>query len=353
MKLNIEKTRQKLNQSADGVSIDLEHIKNEHSDIQSEIKIGQKARTANDLILIPYLLNNFDEAKLSPKHDDNLGNRAITIKKQINGVSVIGTIERGKNGVYVVTHWQTVSAAPMSQAPGRNVLNDADKYKIQQDIAKIKSDAENSSKIVDKNGEPLVVYHGSQSRFTVFDSNRGTNIEAIWHTSDFAIAAHFGSGSITRFDESLSERFENVRSLSELSSFAKRELGINVAITTQNISVKEAKEYGVSPGIRYYMESEYPVGGSVSAYLSGAKNDANALQKAKENLLRAIYKSINPESQGFTYANYLRIQNPLEVDAKGTPYHSILFKKKKLNTESIATIAKKHGHDGVIIRNGI
>lgn len=213
------------------------------------------------------------------------------------------------------------------------------------------SDPENSSKILDENGEPLVVYHGSQGRFTVFDLNKGTNIEAIWHTSDFAVAAHFGSGSITRFDESLLERFENVRSLSELSSFAKKELGINVAITTQNISEKEAKEYGVSPGIRYYMESEYPVGGSVSTYLSGAKDDANALQKAKENLRRAIYKSINPESQGFTYANYLRIQNPLEVDANGTPYHSILFKKKKLNTESIATIAKKHGHDGVIIRN--
>ena len=46
-----------------------------------------------------------------------------------------------------------MSAAPMSQTPGRNVLNDADKHKMQQDIAKIKSDSENSSKIVDKNGE--------------------------------------------------------------------------------------------------------------------------------------------------------------------------------------------------------
>ena len=137
------------------------HIKNEHSDIKSETKKGQKARTAEDIVLIPYLLNNFDEAELSPKHDDNLGNRAITITKQINGVSVIGTIERGKNGVYVVTNWQTVSAVQMQTTPGRNALSDADKSKIQQDIAKIKTGAENFSKIVDENGEPLVVYHGT------------------------------------------------------------------------------------------------------------------------------------------------------------------------------------------------
>jgi hypothetical protein len=115
------------------------------------------------------LLNNFDEAELSPKHDDNLGNRAIMVKKQINGISVIGTIERGKNGVYVITHWQTVSAVQMQNTPGRNALSDADKLKIQQDIAKIKSDAEKSSKIVDENGEPLVVYHGSSADFTVFE----------------------------------------------------------------------------------------------------------------------------------------------------------------------------------------
>lgn len=34
---------------------------------------------------------------------------------------------------------------------------------------------ENSSKVVDENGEPLVVYHGSKSEqeFNVFDSNKG------------------------------------------------------------------------------------------------------------------------------------------------------------------------------------
>ena len=66
-----------------------------------------------------------------------------------------------------------MSAALMSKSPKLNVLNDADKHRIQQDIAKIKSDSENSSKIVDENGEPLVVYHGSSADFTVFDHRSG------------------------------------------------------------------------------------------------------------------------------------------------------------------------------------
>ena len=34
------------------------------------------------------------------------------------------------------------------------------------------NDSANSSKIVDENGEPLVVYHGSPNKFTIFDINR-------------------------------------------------------------------------------------------------------------------------------------------------------------------------------------
>ena len=174
------------------------HIKNEHSNIQSETKLGQVPRTADDIILIPYLLNNFDEAELSPKHDDNLGNRAITIKKQINGISVIGTIERGKNGVYVVTHWQTVSAVQMQNTPERNALSDADKLKIQQDIAKIKSNAEKSSKFVDENGEPLEVYHGTRSSKPFFVFEEGD------------VGFHFGT------EEQAKERAANEKSIIKL-----------------------------------------------------------------------------------------------------------------------------------------
>jgi hypothetical protein len=41
------------------------------------------------------------------------------------------------------------------------------------------NDPKNSSKVVDRNGEPLVVYHGTSSKFNIFKrmSHFGDNIE--------------------------------------------------------------------------------------------------------------------------------------------------------------------------------
>lgn len=71
----------------------------------------------------------------------------------------------------------------MPKTPKPNVLSADDIHKIQQDIAKIKSDAEKSSKVVDDNGEPLVVYHGTDVDFTVFDTHNGA-----WFSRSFEYA---------------------------------------------------------------------------------------------------------------------------------------------------------------------
>ena len=43
-------------------------------------------------------------------------------------------------------------------------------------------DPENASKVVDENGEPRVVYHGTDSQFTVFDSSK---VETSWYSHGF------------------------------------------------------------------------------------------------------------------------------------------------------------------------
>ena len=47
------------------------------------------------------------------------------------------------------------------------------------------NDPANASKVVDKNGEPLVVYHGSPNKFTIFDKGK------IGSTTDYGV---FGIG---------------------------------------------------------------------------------------------------------------------------------------------------------------
>lgn len=147
----------------------IRHIKKKHSN-KEELR-GQKNMTPEDVVVIPYLINNFDTMELNPKENDNKGNRAIEIRKRINGVSVIATIEKGENKEFLVTSYQFVKSDALDaskETPGLNVRNDSDIANIQQEIETIKESAKNSSKVVDENGEPLVVYHGSDRRFYTF-----------------------------------------------------------------------------------------------------------------------------------------------------------------------------------------
>jgi hypothetical protein len=48
---------------------------------------------------------------------------------------------------------------------------------------------------------------------------------------------------------------------------------------------------------------------------------------------------------------YIRIENPLIIDAQGAPWMRIPFEGKTETTDGIASIAKKRGHDGVIIKS--
>ncbi|MBR0361639.1 MAG: hypothetical protein IIX35_04670, partial [Paraprevotella sp.] len=140
----------------------IRHIKKKHGE-REELR-GQKNMTPEDVVVIPYLINNFDSMELDPQFDDNKGNRAVTIRKRINGVSVIATIERGENKEFLVTSYQYVRSDALdvsNETPGLNVRNDSDIANVQKEIEEIKSSALNSSKVVDANGEPLVVYHGT------------------------------------------------------------------------------------------------------------------------------------------------------------------------------------------------
>ncbi|MBR6284409.1 MAG: hypothetical protein IKR25_08975, partial [Muribaculaceae bacterium] len=146
----------------------IRHIKNRHGNDESR---GQVSMTPEDVLLLPYMINNFDSMELSPKYNDKMGNRAIEIRKRINGTTVIATIEKGKNNEHVVTSWKykKSDALDAQSAPGLYVQNDSDLAKVQQEIETIKQTAKNSSKIVDENGQPLIVYHGTSADFTAFD----------------------------------------------------------------------------------------------------------------------------------------------------------------------------------------
>ena len=133
----------------------IRHIKKHHG--QNEELRGQKNMTPDDILIIPYIINNFDSMELNPTKDDKLGNRAIEVKKRINGVSVVGTIEKGKNKEFLVTNFQFVKSDALDaskETPGLYVRNDSDIANVKKEIEEIQQSAHKYAKGVDENGEP-------------------------------------------------------------------------------------------------------------------------------------------------------------------------------------------------------
>jgi len=54
---------------------------------------------------------------------------------------------------------------------------------------------------------------------------------------------------------------------------------------------------------------------------------------------------------GVVQSAYLKITNPLEVDAQGGTFNSIIFENGRYGIEGLSKIARGRGHDGLIVRN--
>ena len=196
---------------------------------------------------------------------------------------------------------------------------------------------ENCSKVVDENGEPLVVYHGSQKkeRLSVLDPKHGYNVDAIWFSNRADVASHWsGTSSPVRFDDSLKEKLNALDSLEKIADFVEQELYQN-----------EIAQYTTR---EYFTRELYA---SPNPFEHVVANLATKLDRAKEEVL--WWMENEEQSPGNTYACFVSLKNPLEVDAKGRAYYQISFSPmgQEVDTESIAVYAKENGYDGVIVRN--
>lgn len=83
-------------------------------------------------------------------------------------------------------------------------------------------DAQNASKVVDENGEPLVVYHGSDADFTVFDPTRGRvnmDIQGMFFSPWDIDAGGYG-GNVRAFFLNIRNPADEGRGYSVLNKFA-------------------------------------------------------------------------------------------------------------------------------------
>lgn len=208
---------------------------------------------------------------------------------------------------------------------------------------------------------PLELYHGTPSRFTKFDAKQGFNVDAIYFSNSQSVAAHWSARD--EYGKGVGIRGFAIDEINDLVDAANRDpnklldilnnhlyyqIGVNVVdhddeygdnyrletpVTSSPLGYKKTEEIYFQPELPQY----------------GVKYKEHNLV---DELLHTIeYVSNKAFYQNNTLACYLKMEKPLVVDAKGSTYYEVEFEGKKTNTETISSIAKKRGYDGVIVKN--
>lgn len=213
----------------------------------------------------------------------------------------------------------------------------------------------NSSKIVDENGEPKVVYHGSPYRFFRFDKARlgqstgaDSAKEGFFFTDNKDLAELFSRYSLEKLPVSDVEQLVKDR----LQNMSRKEL--NEAYEAYRNDSPDYQDYADdtgSPSDREYLE----MSGFLRDGISEDEAKRNYVQDSIENKIEGGYFSDMEEieeelsSIGIEFGNneqvFLNIKSPITDDIERDYFH---------NGEDVSPMtpvlqeAKRMGHDGVV-----
>lgn len=170
------------------------------------------------------------------------------------------------------------------------------------------NDPENASKVVDENGEPLVVYHGTNAdNITAFSLEKAKHNIGIFLSKSKNVARSYVDWlNINYYGKIINDELNNFNIYESYDEYKNRVL-----------------------------ESEKDADLPFSSLMS--EEAFNAKKAAIINFDEHVYNT------------FVNLRNPLIVDAKKRKWDSILFKGVKNTTKSLAVYAKKYGYDGVIV----
>lgn len=231
------------------------------------------------------------------------------------------------------------------------------------------NDPQNASKVVDKNGRPLIVYHGTTiyqdgQPFTEFKYqkegwNGGTNSTG-YFTDSLTVANFFAnaeSNSELRMN-SVSKLFQeiNPNTINDCIDFLNQYIYGDAKLIVKPFSIREGDKTIIGvPKIngkdavilRYYMDDKY----NNVALCYEDEGELVVMEKLKKyihsrcNLVdRSRKLESDYQKHGVVYPCYLKIKKPFVYDAKGKRHSEI-------DWGEIDNVAISKGCDGVIIRN--
>ena len=231
-----------------------------------------------------------------------------------------------------------------------NFISKLNKDKFIRWFGDWKNDPENSSKVVDSNGNPKVVYHGTTSfgedgkPFTKFKfqkdgKNGGTNSPGFF-TDSISVAGFFaGSDDIKFFYKDLWDAYksENPSTVEDclefLSQYTERYADMEITHEDDKIFVNGYDPFEGKP-YRFSMPDD-------------DESIVDSLRKSIELQCKLYSRnrySKHSHSAGVVYPCYLSIKNPFTVDADGKRFYDLPW-------EDFYDKAVSSGCDGIIVYN--
>ena len=261
------------------------------------------------------------------------------------------------------------------------------------------------SKVVDENGEPLVTYHTSpHSEFSSFDThdrrieinpdgsydrsmmafvydmsdeeideairdyenNDGTSV---YTAKSKGVSSSYAKTESQMFDIREREIIDNADSWIEQDDLAKEglydETFAFARVRDQWTGEVDKSREEVLRGRFGLSKEEFDEKlKEIDAYLESKtekftesnkfelfEDYVNKKMKSLRHNYSNDYNSSSDEIIGSQYALFVKMKNPLIVDAKGNNWNEIQYKGKIESTRTLEKIAKDNGYDGVIVKN--
>ena len=220
-------------------------------------------------------------------------------------------------------------------------LTDKAKKEIDNAIKSNKT-KDNASKVVDENGEPLVVYHGSKSIFTVFDSSKSESRQYLsqqieptnFFSSDKTVADFFALTENQSLASKISKSIDIV-----LDAFAGE--NIDEDILADEIWTDAANRTGKSKEfVKDFWENKVP-------------------REYKKHDEFGTTRMEDPDINKYKYNVFLNMKNPIILDAKGERADRFIEANKEVlnnNDEVIIinineTVGKENTATDYLVRN--
>lgn len=198
---------------------------------------------------------------------------------------------------------------------------------------------EHASKVVDENGEPMVVYHGTpgDTKITKVDYSKSDDKISFFTTND----KNHTASSYSEIPNTGNENIDNtIMMYEEAGEPVDYDIIKQYYEESLRNNEQELSNYDPKLAMPFDLTDE-----QLKKSIESEKGVLQYIEQHKDIIEKALAQ------QNSIYSYFENLRNPLIIDCGGKNWNRIRFEGEIHNTREISKIAKQRGYDGVIFKD--